>query len=165
MANETPPTGEPFNLDQLKDLIELMEKHGLTEVHLRHGAEQWRLRRGGHETVQMVPVQQPVTAPVPTAPAATPAPAGEAPAATPASNLHDIKSPMVGTFYQAPSPEDPPYVTVGATVAPDTVVCQLEAMKVFEQIFADCSGTVEEFLVQNGDPVEHGQVLFRVKPA
>jgi acetyl-CoA carboxylase biotin carboxyl carrier protein len=165
MANETPPAGEPFNLDQLKDLIELMEKHGLTEVHLRHGAEQWRLRRGGHETVQMVPVQQPVTAPAPSAPAATPAPAGEVSAAAPTSNLHEIKSPMVGTFYQAPSPEDPPYVTIGATVAPDTVVCQLEAMKVFEQISADCSGTIEEILVQNGDPVEHGQVLFRVKPA
>lgn len=161
MAKETPPAGEPFNLDQLKELIELMEKHGLTEVHLRHGAEQWRLRRGGHEAVQMVPVQQPVAAPTPTAPAA---PAPETPAA-PASNLHEIKSPMVGTFYQAPSPEDPPYVTVGATVAPDTIVCQLEAMKVFEQISADCNGTVEEILVQNGDPVEHGQVLFRVKPA
>jgi len=165
MAKETPSAGEPFNLDQLKELIELMEKHGLTEVHLRHGAEQWRLRRGGHEAVQMVPVQQPVAAPAPTASAAVPAPASEAPAAAPASNLHEIKSPMVGTFYQAPSPEDPAYVTVGATVAPDTIVCQLEAMKVFEQISADCSGTVEEILVQNGDPVEHGQVLFRVKPA
>ncbi len=165
MAKDTPPAGEPFNLDQLKELIELMEKHGLTEVHLRHGAEQWRLRRGGHEAVQMVPVQQAAApAPAPVAPS-TPVAAPEAAAAAPASNLLEIKSPMVGTFYQAPSPEDAPYVSVGSAVSPDTVVCQLEAMKVFEQIMADCSGTIEEILVQNGDPVEHGQPLYRVKPA
>lgn len=160
MADETAASSEPFNLDQLKELIELMEKHGLTEVHLRHGAEQWRLRRGGHEVTQ-VPVQA-AAAPAPAPPAPTPV-AEAAPA--PASNLHEIKSPTVGTFYMAASPEDPPFVAVGSTVKPDTVVCLIEAMKVFEQIFADCSGTIEEILVQNGDMVDHNKPLFRVKPA
>jgi acetyl-CoA carboxylase biotin carboxyl carrier protein len=155
MADESPASSEPFNLDQLKELIELMEKHGLTEVHLRHGAEQWRLRRGGHEAAPVVPVQM----------AAAPAyaPASAAPAA--ASNLHEIKSPTVGTFYLAAAPEDPPFVSVGSTVKPDTVVCLIEAMKVFEQITADCGGTIEEILVQNGDMVDHNKPLFRVKPA
>ena len=72
---------------------------------------------------------------------------------------------MVGTAYHAASPDDPPFVSVGATVQPDTVVCLVEAMKVFEQITADCSGTIEEILVNNGDPVDVGKPLFRVKPA
>ena len=157
MADETPAAGEPFNLEQLQELIELMEKHGLTEVDLCHGTEQWRLRRGGHEVVPAVAqpaaaVPVPAAAPVPEA-----APAG--------GGGVEIKSPMVGTFYQAASPEDAPFVSAGSNVQPDTVVCLIEAMKVFEQITADCSGTIDEILVQNGDPVEHGQPLFRVRPA
>ncbi len=84
--------------------------------------------------------------------------------AAPASNLIDITSPVIGTFYEAPSPEDPPFVDVGSTVRPDTVVCLVEAMKVFNQITADCSGTIVEKVVGNGDPAEVGQVLFRVRP-
>lgn len=163
MADESPAASEPFNLEQLKELIKLMEKHGLTEVNLRHGAEQWRLRRGGHEVAPVVPVQMPVAAP-----AYAPAPAVDvapAPAAVAASNLHEIKSPTVGTFYMAADPKDPPFVSVGSTVKPDTVVCLIEAMKVFEQITADCSGTIEEILIQNGDMVDHNKPLFRVKPA
>jgi acetyl-CoA carboxylase biotin carboxyl carrier protein len=162
MADEVPASSEPFNLDQLKELIELMEKHGLTEVQLRHGAEHWRLRRGGHEAPQIAPVQSVPSAPAPVAQAA---PAPTAQAAAPASNLHEIKSPTVGTFYMSASPEDPPFVSVGSKVQPDTVVCLIEAMKVFEQITADCSGTIEEILIQNGDMVDHNKPLFRVKPA
>jgi len=165
MPDETPAAGEPFNLNQLQELIELMEKHGLTEVDLCHGAEQWRLRRGGHEvvTVAAPPVAAvPVQAPVPVAPTAV-APTAVAPTAV--DSGVQVKSPMVGTFYQAASPEDAPFVSVGSSVQPDTVVCLIEAMKVFEQITADCSGTIEEVLAQNGDPVEHGKPLFRVRPA
>jgi len=162
MADETPAAGEPFNLEQLQELIELMEKHGLTEVDLCHGAEQWRLRRGGQEFVPVAP--QPVAA-VPVPAAAPPPAAAPAPETAPANTGVEIKSPMVGTFYQAASPEDAPFVSVGSSVQPDTVVCLIEAMKVFEQITADCSGTIDEILVQNGDPVEHGQPLFRVKPS
>ncbi len=164
MAEKSPASNESFNLDKLKELIELMEKHGLNEVHLRHGSEQWRLRRGGQETVQYVPAAAPAFAPVAAAPApqaaAAPAPA----AAAPASNLPEIKSPIVGTFYSSPSPEDPVFVQKGSKVGPDTVVCIVEAMKVFNQITADVSGTIEEVLVNNGDPVESGQPLFRVRP-
>ncbi len=172
MADKTADSSESFNLDKLKELIELMEKHGLSEVHLRHGSEQWRLRRGGQDTVQFVPATHPAAAPAPVAAtpapvAATPAPQAAAPAPAPeapASNLLEIKSPIVGTFYSSPSPEDPAFVQKGSKVGPDTVVCIVEAMKVFNQITADLSGTIEEVLVSNGDPVESGQPLFRVSP-
>jgi acetyl-CoA carboxylase biotin carboxyl carrier protein len=161
-SQDTPATTESFNLDKLKELIELMEKHDLTEVNLRQGGEQWRLRRGGHEAVQVpVAYAAPQAAPVP---AAAPAAADTPPAAAPTSNLAEIKSPIVGTFYSAPSPEDPVFVQVGATVGHDTVVCIIEAMKVFNQITADTSGTIAEILVENGDPIESGQPLFRVRP-
>lgn len=166
MSDDDQTSNESFNLDKLKELIELMEKHDLTDVHLRHGAEQWRLRRGP-QVVAAAPsapaaYAAPAAAPAPAAPAAS-APEAAAPAA-PASNLLEIKSPIVGTFYSSPTPEDPVFVTAGSKVTPDTVVCIVEAMKVFNQITADVSGTVEEMLVGNGDPVESGQVLFRVKP-
>lgn len=159
MADKAGAASESFNLDKLKELIELMEKHGLSEVHLRHGSEQWRLRRGGQEAVQIVPAPTAVpVAAVPASQAAAPAPAA------PESTLPEIKSPIVGTFYSSPSPEDPVFVQKGSKVNQDTVVCIVEAMKVFNQITADVSGTIEEILVNNGDPVEAGQPLFRVRP-
>lgn len=168
MADDDQTSNESFNLEKLKELIELMEKHDLTDVHLRHGGEQWRLRRGP-QVVAAAPAAPAAyaappaaAAPAPAAPAAA-APEAAAPAA-PASNLLEIKSPIVGTFYSSPTPEDPAFVSAGSKVTPDTVVCIVEAMKVFNQITADVSGTIEEMLVSNGDPVESGQVLFRVKP-
>ncbi|MDG2358927.1 MAG: acetyl-CoA carboxylase biotin carboxyl carrier protein [Planctomycetaceae bacterium] len=164
MADEEQSSNESFNLDKLKELIELMEKHDLTDVHLRHGGEQWRLRRGPQ--VVAAPLTAPAAYAAPAvAPAPVPAAAPEAvTAAVPASNLLEIKSPIVGTFYSSPTPEDPVFVAAGSKVTQDTVVCIVEAMKVFNQITADVSGTIEEMLVANGDPVESGQVLFRVKP-
>jgi|SaaInlStandDraft_1057018.scaffolds.fasta_scaffold109851_1 acetyl-CoA carboxylase biotin carboxyl carrier protein len=165
MADEEQSSNESFNLDKLKELIELMEKHDLTDVHLRHGGEQWRLRRGP-QVVAAAPAAPaayaaPAAVPAPAAPAA--APEAATPAA-PASNLLEIKSPIVGTFYSSPTPDDPAFVSVGSKVAADSVVCIVEAMKVMNQITADVSGTIEEILVGNGDPVESGQVLLRVKP-
>mgnify|MGYP006425770341 CR=1 FL=1 len=164
MADEEQSSNESFNLDKLKELIELMEKHDLTDVHLRHGGEQWRLRRGPQ--VVAAPLTAPAAYAAPAvAPAPVPAAAPEAAtAAAPASNLLEIKSPIVGTFYSSPTPEDPAFVAAGSKVTQDTVVCIVEAMKVFNQITADVSGTIDEMLVANGDPVESGQVLFRVKP-
>ncbi|MGZ0171078.1 MAG: acetyl-CoA carboxylase biotin carboxyl carrier protein [Planctomycetales bacterium] len=161
MADDDQTSNESFNLDKLKELIELMEKHDLTDVHLRHGAEQWRLRRGP-QVVAAAPAAY--AAPAPSAPAASAAAPEAAAPAAPVSNLLEIKSPIVGTFYSSPTPEDPVFVTPGSKVTQDTVVCIVEAMKVFNQITADVSGTIEEMLVGNGDPVESGQVLFRVKP-
>lgn len=163
MADDAPDLNESFNLEKLKELIELMEKHDLTDVHLRHGAEQWRLRRGPR-----VVAAAPASHALPLAPVAgVPAAAAPVAAAVPvaaASNLLEVKSPIVGTYYSSPTPEDPAFVAVGSKVTQDTVVCIVEAMKVFNQITADLSGTIEEILVGNGDPVESGQVLFRVRP-
>jgi acetyl-CoA carboxylase biotin carboxyl carrier protein len=86
------------------------------------------------------------------------------PAAEQPANLHEIASPMVGTFYRAPSPDSAPYVELGQKVTPDTVVCIIEAMKVMNEIKAETTGTIVEILVENGKSVEFGQPLFRVKP-
>ena len=82
----------------------------------------------------------------------------------PASKLIDIKSPTVGTFYASPSPGEPAFVTVGSVVTPETIVCLLEAMKVFNQIPSEVSGTITAILVKSGDAIEFGQALFRVRP-
>ncbi|NNF44159.1 MAG: acetyl-CoA carboxylase biotin carboxyl carrier protein, partial [Phycisphaerales bacterium] len=87
------------------------------------------------------------------------------PAAADASGLHTIESPMVGTFFAAANPDAPPFVSVGSTVGPDTVVCIMEAMKIFNEIKAECSGTIQQVLVENGESVEFGQPLYLVQPS
>ena len=161
MAKNEVPKGEPFDLEKLQTLFEMMEKHGLTEVNLKRGEETWKLRRGPQETVSMVPapMQHAVPAPV-AAPAAAPAPPTEAAPAADAGPV--IKSPTVGTFYASPSPDDPPFVSVGSKVGSDTIVCIVEAMKVFNQIPAEMNGTITEILVKDGEAVEFGQPLFRI---
>ncbi len=162
MPESSSASAAPFDLEKLLQLIEMMEKHGVTDVSLRRGNEQWKLRRGTPAAMVAAPVAYapapvPVTAPpTPTAPAA--------PAAPKDDGLLVIKSPTVGTFYSAQSPEDPPFVTVGAKVGPSSTVCLIEAMKVFNPITADVSGTIEAILAKNGDAVEYGQALFKVRP-
>lgn len=164
MADSVPPGDAPFDLDRLKQLVEMMESHDLTEVHLRRGDEQWRLRRGPREVVHAVPQQYATQAPAPVPAHAAPAAAsGPAPTAE-ASGLIDIKSPTVGTYYASPSPGEPPFITVGSAVTAETIVCLIEAMKVFNQIPAEVNGTIAAILVNSGDAVEFGQPLFRVKP-
>ncbi|MDP1796996.1 MAG: acetyl-CoA carboxylase biotin carboxyl carrier protein [Planctomycetaceae bacterium] len=162
-AEESAASAAPFDLDKLQQLIEMMEKHGVTDVSLRRGSEQWRLRRGTPATMVAAPMQY---APAP-APMAAPAPAAAsaaAPAAARDDGLLVIKSPTVVTIYSSQSPEDPPYVTVCAKVGPQSTVCLIEAMKVFNPITADLAGTIEAILVKNGDAVEYGQALFKVRP-
>lgn len=172
----------PFDLGKLRELVALMEQHGLTEVDLQSGAQQWKLKRGpsGGQTPAVPPPMFPPAFappyppnypappfPVPGYPPPGPPAGGGGPAAanpvTPAVELPAIKSPTVGTFYESAAPGEKPFVTVGAKVSPETVVCIIEAMKVFNQITADVSGTIAEVLVKNGDPVDFGQPLFRVK--
>jgi acetyl-CoA carboxylase biotin carboxyl carrier protein len=154
----------PFDLSKVRQLLEMMEAHGVSEISLRSGHEQIRLRRGGHAVAVAAPVMA-AAAPPPAAPVAAPAAgAASAPAAAPADNLLVIKSPTVGTFYAAQSPEDPPFVSVGTKVTTATTVCLIEAMKVFNPIAAEVSGTIEAVLVKNGDAVEFGQALFKVRP-
>jgi acetyl-CoA carboxylase biotin carboxyl carrier protein len=145
-----------------------MSRHDLTEIDLYEGDQRIRLRRGPLGTTVSAP---PANTTVPAAPAATPAATSPTPTAsatlpTPAATkkTHEIKSPTIGTYYSAPNPESPPFVKVGSQVKPDTVVCIIEAMKVFNEITADCSGTIVAAKIENQQPVEWGQVLFEVEP-
>lgn len=164
MPEEKPAGSGPFDLERLKELVELMEKHGLTEVHLQRGDERWRLRRGPQEVPLMpgAPYHLPAAGMAAPAPPGTPGP-GEAKVEAEREAAVYIKSPTVGTFYSAASPGDPDFVRVGSKVEPDTIVCIVEAMKVFNQIPAEVGGTIAEVLVKNGDPVEFGQPLFKVQ--
>ena len=148
---------------RVKDLIKLMSDHGLTEIELVEDKAKIRLKRD----LAPVVIPMPAAAVVPMAQAA-PAAAGAANAAAPAAPAADeglipIKSPMVGTFYTASNPDSEPFVKIGTTVGKDTVVCIIEAMKVFNEIRAEVSGVVTKILVQNGQPVEFNQPLFLVK--
>ena len=142
-------------------LVELMVEKDLREIELQEGESKILLKRGaGGEVVQQV------VAPAPGAPVG----AGSAPAAPPSDEGTDdglvpISSPMVGTYYASSEPGSPPFVSAGSTVSPDTVVCIIEAMKVFNEIKSEISGTVERILVQNEQPVEFGQPLYLVRPS
>lgn len=151
--------GDVFDVKKIRRLVQLMEEHSLTEVDLEQGEHRIRLRRQGE--VIMAPPPAVAVAPAPTVapPAATPS----APP-PPEDNTVTINSPMVGTFYTAPDPESSPYVKVGDHVGPDSTVCIVEAMKVFNEIPAETSGKIVASLVENGDPVEYGQPLFKVDP-
>ena len=150
-----------MDIKEIKLLVKLMAENDLTEMDLTDGDKKICFKRG--TAVGPVMVSAPAAAPmaVPVASAAS-VPAGEP--AKEKSDLIEIKSPMVGTFYSAPSPDSDPYVSVGAPIDDNTVVCIVEAMKVMNEIKAECSGTIAEVCVKNAQPVEYGQVLFRVKP-
>jgi acetyl-CoA carboxylase biotin carboxyl carrier protein len=151
------PQVDVFDLKKIRRLVELMKEHDLDEMDLEQGEQRIRLRRssGG----QVMASSAPVVPPSP-APAAAP---GEPPAApVEEGNIALINSPMVGTFYTSPSPEAGPFVKVGDHVGPDTTVCIVEAMKVFNEIPAETSGKIIAVLVENGEPVEYGQPLFKV---
>ena len=156
-----------IDIRKLKELVRLMVGNDLTELDLRDSEEQVTLRRHGvHQPPEVVvtPAASNVTAPAPSGAAAT-ATASSADAAVAIDgNLVKIESPMVGTFYTAANPESLPFVRVGAQVEPDTVVCLIEAMKIFNEIKAECSGTIEKIMVENAQSIEFGQVLFLVKP-
>ncbi|MFN0197386.1 MAG: acetyl-CoA carboxylase biotin carboxyl carrier protein [Planctomycetaceae bacterium] len=167
MAKDTSNNG-PFDLEKLRTLFELMEKHKLTEVSLRRGTEQWRFRRGPEEFAVPYgagyPMHHAMHPPSPVAAATASPPSTSAAAPATDESLLVIKSPTVGTFYSSPSPDDPPFVRAGSNVGMETIVCIIEAMKVFNQIPAEIQGTIAEVLVKTGDPVEFGQPLFRVRP-
>lgn len=145
----------------IKQLVRLMHRFDLTALDWTNDKTQLRLRRGGREQVQYAPA--PAQAPPTPREHAAP-PSGEAPAA-PAKEGTYIRSPMVGTFYDAASPEAKPFVTIGGSVRSETTVCLIEAMKVFTEINAGLAGTVVEVLVKSGQPVEFDQPLFRIEPA
>lgn len=169
MADEAQETPRPFDVRTIKFLVHLMSKHDLSELDLMEGTQRIRLRRGPRVVAAPAVVPTVVAQPAPTA--GTPAPLPAQPTTTApaeqksATNLIEIKSPTVGTFYAQEKEGAAPYVAVGARVNPTTVIGLIEAMKVFNEIFAGVSGVVREVLVKNGQSVEYNQVLFRVDPA
>ncbi len=165
MAEKPNSKTNPFEVETIRDLVRLMSKHGLSELDLQDGEKKIRLKKEGLSAPVFAPIMQQQPAPVLQQPAQAQA-ATTAPAAAPAvnKNLIEIKSPTPGTFYSQEKPGSPTYVAVGAKVNPKTVVCQIEAMKLFNEIVAECTGTIVEILIENKQPVEYGQVLFRVDP-
>jgi acetyl-CoA carboxylase biotin carboxyl carrier protein len=155
--------GDVFDVRKVRKFIELMNEHDLAEIDLRQGDQRIRLRRGpemvtfgsspmmsgGHLQTQTTP-HAPVGAKEGTE--------------KDEGNTILIRSPMVGTFYSAANPDSPPFVKVGDRVGPETTVCIVEAMKVFNEIPAECAGQIVAVLAQNGDAVEFNQPLFRVEP-
>ncbi len=152
------------DLKKIEELVELMKKNDLIELEISHGDEKIQLKRSDPRPSQVtaMPIVAPVANGVPVQPAA----AGEPAAAAEQSddNLVNITSPMVGTFYSAPGPEMDDFVEIGSAVGDQTVVGIIEAMKVMNEIKAETTGTIAEIKVKNGQAVEYGQVLFRVKP-
>lgn len=161
MHDEAPLQPRPFDLPTIRALIALMSRHDLSEVDLSEGDKRIRLRRGA-KTVQLSG-----------APGLLPQVIGAIPAAEsttetttlPTKALHEIKSQLVGTFYVAAKPGAPPLVKLGDRVTPATVVGIIEAMKIFNEVTADCSGVIAEICVENQQPIEYEQVLFRVDPS
>jgi acetyl-CoA carboxylase biotin carboxyl carrier protein len=162
-----------MNQKELKELIEFLIEKDISEFELERGDVKVRIKRG--TDAQPVPVIAPVAA-IPAVATAAPAvasphthiPAAEAnttaPAAAPEEELHLVKSPIVGTFYEAPAPGAPPFVKPGDTVQAGQVLCIIEAMKLMNEIESDASGEVVKVLAANGKPVEYGQPLFSIRP-
>ena len=154
-----------FNMDELRELAELVNEHGFTDFEFENENIRVRLSKQVNAPVFAAPVQQAAAQPQQAAQSqATGAPAeANAPPADEDAGLFKITSPIVGTFYRAPSPDKPPYVSEGSTVSPETVVCIVEAMKLMNEIQAETSGEVVRIYVENGQPVEYGQPLFGIK--
>lgn len=160
-----------MNIKEIQDLIKFVSKSGVSEVEIEQKDFKITIKTpvGGSPMAAMAPVapvamQMPVAAPV-----AAPAPqaAAPAPAAAPAndSRLIEIKSPMIGTFYRSAGPDKPPFVEVGQSIKPGDKVCIIEAMKLFNEIESEISGTIVKVLVNDSSPIEYDQPLFLVEPA
>jgi len=168
------PPASLLDVDALRRIVELLETTEITRLSWRRGPERLLITRG-HGSAPVVhaapgavasplPPMQPVALPPR---AAAEAPAASAPAAAPASEKpgHVVASPFVGTFYRTPAPDQPSFVEVGSVVKKGQTVCIIEAMKLMNEIEADEPGRISEILVENGQPVEFGQPLFRIEPA
>lgn len=158
-----------LKIQEIREIIKLVDQSSVDEFTYEHEGSKIKLKKNAVQQVQAVQeVREPAVQAIQQAPAAAaPAPKQEAPAAeAPAdqSNLHTITSPMVGTFYQSSSPKSGAYVKLGSKVDENSVVCIVEAMKLFNEIEAEVKGEIAEILVKDGQLVEYGQPLFLVKP-
>jgi acetyl-CoA carboxylase biotin carboxyl carrier protein len=154
------------DLKDIKAIIDLMKKNSITEFELERQDSKIRLKRGlnGGAAAEEPPAIIPLPLAMPQAASASPT-AALSPQPQVSTGEVEIKSPMIGTFYRAPSPEAGSYAEVGTEVHPDTVVCIIEAMKVMNEIKAEVKGVVTQILVENAKPVEFGQPLFKVRPS
>jgi acetyl-CoA carboxylase biotin carboxyl carrier protein len=153
------------DLKDIKAIIDLMKKNSITEFELERQDSKIKLKRGINGGTPAVQYDEPAMSTMTSAPALSTLPV--TPGMTPqpaATGEIDVKSPMIGTFYRAPSPEAGNYAEVGVEVNPDTVVCIIEAMKVMNEIKSEVKGVITQVLVENGKPVEFGQPLFKVRP-
>jgi acetyl-CoA carboxylase biotin carboxyl carrier protein len=161
-----------MTVDEIRELIQLASETGIAELEVQRGENRVRIRRGGfvqpHEIVMSTPAYAapaPATQMAAVPHAAVPPEPGkdktDKPVADP--NLVLVKSPIVGTFYESPSPDAPPFVRVGERVQPGKVLCIIESMKLMNEIEAETSGVIESRLVMNGQPVEYGEALFAVR--
>ena len=154
-----------MDIRKVKKLIELLESSDVAEIEIKEGEEAVRISRASRIQTPAAPAPAVYSAPVAApAPAPAPAPAAEAETkdAGPSTRGKLVKSPMVGTFYRAPSPSSPPFVEVGQHVKVGDVICIIEAMKMMNQIEADHAGVIEAILVQDGEPVEFDQALVTI---
>jgi acetyl-CoA carboxylase biotin carboxyl carrier protein len=155
-----------MNLKEIKELVQFLKEEDITEFELERGDVRVRIRRGVAEIPQpptdriiaVHPPASPMQAPIPVAAAP---PAAEPPKAEEA--LHMVRSPIVGTYYESPSPGSPPFVKPGDSVEAGQVLCIVEAMKLMNEIEADVSGEIVKCLVKNGQPIEYGQELFAIR--
>ncbi len=159
MSDSEPDSDDVFDVERIRRLVKLMEAHDLREVDLRQSEQRIRLCRGVDADTAMMPTALPV-APAPVQPAAV----GGAPAAPAVDdeNIEVIKSPMVGTFFARANPTADPFVKLGDMVEPETTICIIEAMKVFNEIPAEVRGKVVAVLVDEEEPVDHGRPLFKI---
>ena len=144
-----------------------MKKNSITEFELERQDSKIRLKRGSNGGAPVVQYDEPMVAAgaVPVLPPVAVASAPAAAPPVPATGEIEVKSPMIGTFYRAPSPEAASYVEIGTEISPESVVCIIEAMKVMNEIKAEVKGVITQVLVENAKPVEFGQPLFKVRPA
>ena len=153
------------DLKDIKAIIDLMKKNSIAEFELERQDFKIKLKRAGNGSVSSAQFEEPsmiaYAPPTATLPVHSP---GSAPVAVLTSTDVEIKSPMIGTFYRAPSPEAGHYAEIGTEVTPDTVVCIIEAMKVMNEIKAEAKGVITQVLVENAKPVEFGQPLFKIRP-
>jgi acetyl-CoA carboxylase biotin carboxyl carrier protein len=158
-------TPEESDLKRIKELIQVMEDHDLVEIQIEHGDDKVCLKRSHPPVTGMTALPMFSPGMGTTGLDSSSGKAGlQTPPASQEAGLVEIKAPLVGTFYQAASPDSDPYVEVGSHIDPQTVVCIIEAMKVMNEIKAETSGTIVAVLATNGQAAQYGQPLFKVKP-
>ncbi|MBV9182394.1 MAG: acetyl-CoA carboxylase biotin carboxyl carrier protein [Acidobacteria bacterium] len=160
-----------MNLKEIKELIQFLKEEEITEFELERGDVKLRIKRGAGQNesptteriIAVHPTPLPPAMAVPVAPAEV-AGGQTAPPVRSETPLHMVRSPMVGTYYESPSPGSPPFVKPGDTIEEGQILCIVEAMKIMNEIESDAAGEVIECLVKNGQPIEYGQDLFAVRP-